>query len=176
MADFGAAFTAMLIHSNPETEEKIATLEKNITTWSEALGHDVLDYFTWPLPPGAIHENGNMKVREEAYLNLPLSLFPFLANQFRVKAFDKLKEEIRQTEKGVAWKIHVIDKVNRGLMEGDAGLLAPIANEIWLATPMYPHEIVRRWHGPFSLHEDGSSFQYNTTGIYLQPAFTVQFH
>ena len=171
----GAILTVLLTHGDSETEGKIATLEANLNKWSEALGHDVLEYFTWPLPPGAIQENGNVKVREEAYLNQQLSIFPFLAGQFRVKAFDKLKEEIHKSEKGLAWKIHVIDQVNRTLMESDCGLLAPIANEIWIATPMYPHDVVRKWRGPFSLHEDGMSFQYNVTGVYLQPAFTVQF-
>ena len=176
MTDFGAAFTAMLMHGNPEMERKIMNLEENIATWSEALQHDVLEFFTWTLPKGAIYENGNVKVREEAYLNQQPSIFPLLANQFKMKAFDKLKEEVRQIEKGLAWKIRVIDKVNRSLMDSDAGLLAPIANEIWLATPMHPYEIVSKWHGPWSLHEDGISFQYHTTGIYLQPAFNLQFH
>lgn len=155
--------------------DKLDKFERNMQEWQHELKYEPEDFFKIPIPEGAIHEGKNILVREDLFTAHPI--FGLLKADFKKTAFTALMAVIGQEPQEENWKKKVVEKTNRESMKDwSQYAFVPLANEIWLATPSHPKDIMDEWQGPWSLNAgDGMSFQWNLSGTYLQPAFTTKF-
>lgn len=159
--------------------EDPATLEKfeaDLQRLSASLGKDVLEYWSWPLPAGAIKDaDGNVLVRESEYPQT--SVFQPMHKYFVNEAFAILRTELevfkKQETPEDGWKLKVLEKVNKKLLESGSHHYVAVGEEIYFATSSHPKNIMEHWGGPFTLTEDGINFKYHASGIYLQKAITI---
>lgn len=163
----------MLVESSDEA--KLQRFEADLKEFEEKLGTEVVEYFLWPIPEGAVRVGRNVKVAEEFFQEN--SVFPLLKARFKAEAFQFMKDVVRSCPKGPNWRKAAVEKINIKIMEDWAcWAFVPVGKEVYLATPMLPDYIKDIWGGPWSLSEDGVSFQWWFTGVHLQPALQVSFH
>lgn len=152
---------------------RVAEIEQDLSTWSAALGVEIEELLTMPFPQGVIYEGPNVLVREEAFQTQDVSIFPSLKQRFKKHAFNVLKKELKNVTKEGEWRKEVVANVNRRLMASSKNIFAPCAGELWLATSSHHAGWMDQWQGPFGLHSDGLSFEWNFSGVYLRPVVTM---
>eukprot|EP00435_Cladocopium_sp_Y103_P067391 s449_g30.t1 len=160
-----------------DSPEFVADFEENLQRWGRELQKDVVEIFEMPLPTGSIKQGTKVLVPKAAIDQSPmLTLIQEELKNEGTQVLDCMVEKASKDQVQDGWMDAAVAEANEVMMKSydEAPTVFPIAFEIYRGTPMIPEIIVNRYGGPFSF-KDGI-VRYHTTGLRLEPAFTVTFH
>ena len=174
-AEIAAAAEGILHMMATDHAEFVQDFEENLQRWGQRLQKDVLDIFQMPLPNGSMKEGAKVTIPKESVDRSPiLKLISEELKDESRQVLDFLVEKANKDKDG--WMDAAVVEANKIVMRShdEAPVIFPIATEIYRGQPMVPGIIMNRYGGPFSF-KDGI-VRYHTTGLHLEPAFTVTFH